>query len=271
MTPTELPDAGMPDAGLIDPFANPRGTMASLHPSHGPRIVLERDSDQDDALRYRVSIDDPATVHTTEARVHAAGVELDEWVGAPPAWAVTFLEHTLESMAKKHADGMLAALERAIAEDDTARAGALSDADFEASFQLPALRHLFEVCSSPGVHHLPLHGGRAEAPLRPRSPDLAPLVIDAAPPSHFQLPERSCAARDASASPATERLLCGLAGSEVLSTHCPPAVGCGERPWQCHRLPTLRCICQFFGLDLETGLSHALFSRQRRTADMIPE
>ncbi len=45
-------------------------------------------------------------VHSTDARIHVSGaVELDEWVGAPPSWAVTFLERTLKGMPKKHADG----------------------------------------------------------------------------------------------------------------------------------------------------------------------
>jgi hypothetical protein len=79
--------------------------MASLHPSHGARIVLEREAIEDHGARYRVSIYEPSAMHSTEVRIHESGVDFGEWTGVPPAWAVTFLERTLKGMAKKHADG----------------------------------------------------------------------------------------------------------------------------------------------------------------------
>jgi hypothetical protein len=74
--------------------------MASLHPSHGARIVLEREPGGE--ARYRVSIYEPDRVHTSVAIVEG-GVRFDAWSSEPPVWARIFVERTLLSLAKKHA------------------------------------------------------------------------------------------------------------------------------------------------------------------------
>ena len=58
--------------------------MASLHPSYGVRIVLEREAGE--GVRYRVSIYEPVALHTAIARVDgysftAAGWPTTESIG----------------------------------------------------------------------------------------------------------------------------------------------------------------------------------------------
>ena len=78
--------------------------MASLHPSHGARVVLERDAIEGSEARYRVSVYEPGEVHSTVARIDASGaVTLDAWTSEPPAWATTFAKRVLEGLPKKHA------------------------------------------------------------------------------------------------------------------------------------------------------------------------
>lgn len=78
--------------------------MASLHPSHGARVVLERDAIEAREARYRVSIYEPAEVHASVARIDAAGgVGFEAWTSEPPAWALTFARRVLEGLPKKHA------------------------------------------------------------------------------------------------------------------------------------------------------------------------
>ncbi|HEY8431703.1 MAG TPA: hypothetical protein VIL20_25160 [Sandaracinaceae bacterium] len=78
--------------------------MASLHPSHGARIVLEREG-SDAEVRYRVSIYEPGgVVHVTHARFPDDGtVLLDAWSSEPPAWALAFTDRLLKGLPKKHA------------------------------------------------------------------------------------------------------------------------------------------------------------------------
>ena len=78
--------------------------MASLHPAHGARIVLEREDA--DGVSYRVSIYEPHALHVALAHLSGGAVRFDAWSSDPPAWAVLFAERTLKSLAKKHsADG----------------------------------------------------------------------------------------------------------------------------------------------------------------------
>jgi hypothetical protein len=78
--------------------------MASLHPSHGARAVLEREERDGAPVRYRVAIYEPSSLHTSAAELDAAGgFHLGAWQGEPPAWAVTFVERVLAGLAKKHA------------------------------------------------------------------------------------------------------------------------------------------------------------------------
>lgn len=77
--------------------------MASLHPAHGARVVLEREASTE--VRYRVSIYEPAgVVHASVAHMHADGtIALDPWSSHPPEWALVFTDRLLKSFAKKHA------------------------------------------------------------------------------------------------------------------------------------------------------------------------
>lgn len=81
--------------------------MASLHPTHGARIVLERRALRDAEVVYRVGIYEPDEVrHEGTARIawgEAVEVELGDWDGAPPDWTLTFLERLLKGLPKKHA------------------------------------------------------------------------------------------------------------------------------------------------------------------------
>jgi hypothetical protein len=72
--------------------------VASLHPSHGARIVLEHE----EGARYRISIYEPSAVHVACATIEIK-VRFDPWSSDPPAWAITFAERTLLGLAKKHA------------------------------------------------------------------------------------------------------------------------------------------------------------------------
>lgn len=78
--------------------------MASLHPSHGARVVLEREGSGPE-VGYRVSIYEPAgVVHVTRARFAEDGaVLLDAWSSDPPAWALAFTDRLLKGLPKKHA------------------------------------------------------------------------------------------------------------------------------------------------------------------------
>ena len=77
--------------------------MASLHPSHGARIVLSRIDGSADGARYRVEIYEPDGVqHEGEARlVPALGLAWDDT--PPAAWIVTFVTRVALGLAKKHA------------------------------------------------------------------------------------------------------------------------------------------------------------------------
>ncbi len=77
--------------------------MASLHPTHGARIVLERKASEREVL-YDVSIYEPDLVHRSVARIDGTRIHFGEWEGAPPPWAVTFAERVLAGLPKKHAD-----------------------------------------------------------------------------------------------------------------------------------------------------------------------
>lgn len=79
--------------------------MASLHPTDGARLVLERERASDGEVVYRVSIYEPATTHTGTARLgwDPPAVAF-EWQSEPPAWTVVFLERLLKGLPKKHAD-----------------------------------------------------------------------------------------------------------------------------------------------------------------------
>lgn len=80
--------------------------MASLHPDHGARIVLERDRTGEGEARYRVAIYEPAEVlHEGAATVRWPPPAVAfEWSSAPPEWTVIFLERLLKGLPKKHAD-----------------------------------------------------------------------------------------------------------------------------------------------------------------------
>lgn len=75
--------------------------MASLHPAHGARVVLERESSTE--VRYRVSIYEPRALHTSVALIEGSAVALEPWSSEPPAWALGFAERLLKGLAKKHA------------------------------------------------------------------------------------------------------------------------------------------------------------------------
>lgn len=77
--------------------------MASLHPAHGARIVLEREAIEAASARYRVLIYEPSARHECIANVGASGVAFEAWTGQPPEWAVTFARRLLEGLPKKHA------------------------------------------------------------------------------------------------------------------------------------------------------------------------
>lgn len=78
--------------------------MASLHPTHGARVVLEIESVGDGEARYRVAIHEPdAVTHQAKAQIGASGVELGPFEGAPPEWSVIFARRLLEGLPKKHA------------------------------------------------------------------------------------------------------------------------------------------------------------------------
>lgn len=78
--------------------------MASLHPAHGARVVLERDAIEGSEARYRVSIYEPRDLHRSVAHVDARGaVTFDPWTSEPPAWASAFAKRVLEGLPKKHA------------------------------------------------------------------------------------------------------------------------------------------------------------------------
>ncbi len=78
--------------------------MASLHPAHGARVVLEREGAGE--VRYRVSIYEPGSiVHVSLARFADDGsLTLEPWSSEPPAWALVFAERLLKGLPKKHGE-----------------------------------------------------------------------------------------------------------------------------------------------------------------------
>ena len=78
--------------------------MASLHPTDGVRIVLERASVEGAAARYRVTVYEPEERSAAGAATIDGGVELAWDAEPPPAWVVAFLTRFLLGMPKKHAD-----------------------------------------------------------------------------------------------------------------------------------------------------------------------
>lgn len=80
--------------------------MASLHPDHGARVVLERQAVDGEVARYRVQVYEPSDVtYGTHADLSSAGVEAGAWEREPPAWVAVFVERLLKSFAKSHAGG----------------------------------------------------------------------------------------------------------------------------------------------------------------------
>ncbi len=80
--------------------------MASLHPDHGARVVLEREAVEGEVARYRVTVYEPASVsYATHAVLSAAGVEVTPWELAPRPWIAVFVDRLLKSFAKSHAGG----------------------------------------------------------------------------------------------------------------------------------------------------------------------
>lgn len=77
--------------------------MASLYPSHGARVVLERESMDGAAARYRASIYEPSAVHECAVELDASGARFAEWSTEPPRWALVFTERLVKGLPKKHA------------------------------------------------------------------------------------------------------------------------------------------------------------------------
>jgi hypothetical protein len=79
--------------------------MASLHPSDGARMVLERASVDDAGAVYRVSVYEPEERLTVGEATLGDELELG-WEGEPPPeWVVTFLTRFMKGLPKKHAAG----------------------------------------------------------------------------------------------------------------------------------------------------------------------
>lgn len=76
--------------------------MASLHPKDGARIVLERQSVDED-VRYRVSIYEPDDRSLTGTAVLGDVVSVAWDAEAPEAWLETFVGRWLKALPKKHA------------------------------------------------------------------------------------------------------------------------------------------------------------------------
>lgn len=77
--------------------------MASLHPSHGARVVLEREPAERGA-RYRVHVYEPEVVHAGLAELSPSGtLTWGPWSSSPPGWALLFTERLLRGLPKKHA------------------------------------------------------------------------------------------------------------------------------------------------------------------------
>jgi hypothetical protein len=80
--------------------------VASLHPDHGARVVLERERADGEVAVYRVTAYGAGdVVYTMQASLSATGVGLGAWEPAPPAWLATFTDRLLRSFAKSHAGG----------------------------------------------------------------------------------------------------------------------------------------------------------------------
>ena len=80
--------------------------MASLHPDHGARVVLEREAVEGEVARYRVQIYEPAAVtYGTHVTLSAEAVETATWEREPPPWIGVFVERLLKTFAKSHAGG----------------------------------------------------------------------------------------------------------------------------------------------------------------------
>lgn len=80
--------------------------MASLHPDHGARVVLERLRAEGEVAVYRVTVYAPGDdTHSMQVSLSGAGVRLGGWEPAPPAWIAVFVDRLLKSFAKSHAGG----------------------------------------------------------------------------------------------------------------------------------------------------------------------
>lgn len=78
--------------------------MASLHPSHGARLVLERDRVADAEAVYRIAVYEPEVAHEGRVTLTWDPPEVAfAWDDGPPDWTVTFLERLLKGLPKKHA------------------------------------------------------------------------------------------------------------------------------------------------------------------------
>lgn len=77
--------------------------MASLHPSHGARIVLSRTEGSAERATYRVEIYEPDGVRREAEATLDGGCALAWGADAPAAWIVTYAERILLGLAKKHA------------------------------------------------------------------------------------------------------------------------------------------------------------------------
>ena len=82
--------------------------MASLHPDHGARIVLERgplEGEGEPEARYALRVYEPGGV-LREAEVRfGADITRGAWSESPPEWIEIFVDRLLKTFAKKHADG----------------------------------------------------------------------------------------------------------------------------------------------------------------------
>lgn len=77
--------------------------MASLHPTHGARITLERESGEPGQARFAVQLHEPDEVLRTGRLVIEEAVRL-EWSGeAPAAWVHVFIERLAKGLRTKHA------------------------------------------------------------------------------------------------------------------------------------------------------------------------
>ncbi|MGF1467615.1 MAG: hypothetical protein ACFCGT_15935 [Sandaracinaceae bacterium] len=80
--------------------------MASLHPEHGARFVLERLDVTPGAARYRVQVfgREPARWVGEATIARPAGTVSRDGPDGLPAWACTTLDGFLATLAKRHAE-----------------------------------------------------------------------------------------------------------------------------------------------------------------------